>query len=148
MPQAWPSWPDNEQRAERIAIDPARLERILVQAAVERHAVSYRQVLDMFGHRLGSGTVGNLCRILGAIDRARQEAGLPELACLVVREADRQPGAGYFSADDPQDPDARTALVAKRQAAAFAWAAGLNPSSAGRSRTRPSPGRSVPGHGR
>lgn len=128
----------------RQALDPARLERILVAAACEGHAVSYRQVLDLFGQRVGSGTVGHLCRMLGVVDRGRAALGLPELACLVVRAADRQPGAGYFSADDPQDAAARRALVAIRQAAAFAWAAGLSPSCAGRSRTGPAPGRSAP----
>ncbi|WP_159718797.1 ribose-phosphate pyrophosphokinase [Geminicoccus flavidas] len=116
-------WP--EPRPERTVIDPERLERILVQAAREGRPVSYRQVLDMFGQRLGSGTVGHLCRVLGVVDRARAEHGLPELACLVVRASDGQPGAGYFAAGDPQDPDARAALVARRQEQAFAWAGSL-----------------------
>jgi hypothetical protein len=132
----------------RTPVDPERLERILEQAALEGHAVTYRQVLDMFGHRLGSGTVGNLCRVLGVVDRARAARGLPELACLVVRSSDGQPGAGYFAAGDPQDPDARAALVAERQQAAFAWATGLSPSSAERSRTRPARDCSAPGSGR
>jgi hypothetical protein len=132
----------------RTPVDPERLERILEQAAREGHAVTYRQVLDMFGHRLGSGTVGNLCRVLGVVDGARAARGLPELACLVVRASDGQPGAGYFAAGDPQDPDARVALVAGRQQAAFAWAAGLSASSAGRSRTRPARDRSAPGNDR
>jgi hypothetical protein len=121
----------------RTPVDPERLERILEQAALEGHAVTYRQVLDMFGHRLGSGTVGNLCRVLGVVDRARAARGLPELACLVVRSSDGQPGAGYFAAGDPQDPDARAA-----------GATGLSPSSAERSRTRPARDRSAPGSGR
>ena len=139
---------DEEPRPERSVLDPERLERILVQAAIEGRPVSYRQVLDMFGHRLGSGTVGNLCRVLGVVDRSRAACGLPELACLVVREADRQPGAGYFSAEDPQDAAARAELVAARQQAAFTWAAGLSASCAARSRTHPAPDHCVPGRAR
>jgi hypothetical protein len=115
----------DEPRPERADIDPERLERILVQAAREGRSVTYRQVLGMFGWRLGSGTVGHLCRVLGVVDRARAASGLPELACLVVRASDGQPGAGYFAADDPQATDARAALVARRQEQAFAWAASL-----------------------
>ena len=91
----------------RTPIDPERLERILIEAAREGRPVSYRQVLDLFGHRVGSGSVGNLCRVLGVVDRARAVRGIPELACLVVRAADGQPGAGYFSSEDTQDGQAR-----------------------------------------
>ncbi|WP_084506732.1 hypothetical protein [Geminicoccus roseus] len=139
---------DRGARPERMALDPERLERILVAAAGEGRSVTYRQVLDMFGHRVGSGTVGHLCRVLGVVDRARAARGLPELACLVVRSTDGMPGAGYFAAEDPAGAEARALLVTRRQQAAFAWAAGLSPSCAGRSRTRPARDRSAPGDGR
>jgi hypothetical protein len=139
---------DQGPRPERTVLDPERLERILIAAAGEGHSVTYRQVLDMFGHRVGSGTVGHLCRVLGVIDRARAARGLPELACLVVRSTDGMPGAGYFISEDPQGAEARALLVTQRQQAAFAWAADLSPSCAGRSRRSPARDRSAPGDGR
>ena len=150
-PRAYDPWTDHGDEGpqpERQVLDPARVERILVQAASEGHSVTYRQVLDMFGHRLGSGTVGHLCRVLGMIDDARTARGEPHLACLVVKAADRQPGVGYFGANDPLDPAGRIALVAERQQAVFAWAAGLSPSCARRSRTDRSRDRSVPAYDR
>ena len=150
-PRAYDPWTDHGDegpKPERQVLDPARVERILVQAASEGHSVTYRQMLDMFGHRLGSGTVGHLCRVLGVIDAARTARGEPHLACLVVKAADRQPGVGYFGANDPLDADSRIALVVERQRAVFAWAAGLKSSCAGRLRTDHPLDRSVPAHDR
>ena len=149
-PQAdpWLEHGDEGQAPERQALDPVRIERILVQAALEHHSVTYRQVLSMFGQRLGSGTVSHLCRILGLIDAARTARGEPHLACLVVRAADRQPGVGYFGANDPLDEAGRVRLVAERQEQVFAWAADFKLSCAGRSRTGHFPDRSVPAHDR
>ena len=108
-------------------IDLARLERVLVQAAREGHAVTYGSVLYLFGLKVGSGTVGHLCRLLGTIDRERALRGEPELACLVVKQSDGEPGVGYFAIGDPIGEESRRRLVRERQERAYAWARTLPP---------------------
>jgi hypothetical protein len=43
-----------------------------------------------------------LCKTLDAIDAAAGTAGEPELAVLVVRESDRLPGQGWWTATAAQ----------------------------------------------
>ena len=110
-------------------VDLDRLERVLIQAAIEARPVTYGQVLAFFGWRVTQVTVGALCRDLGRIEERRRGEGWPDLACLVVRKSDRLPGEGYFTslrangifAGPSLGPEAER-FVTARQALARAWA--------------------------
>ncbi len=110
------------------AADLPDVEALLIAAARAGRDLSYSEALLALGHRFSRPRMRSLCRLLDAIDAAGQAAGRPELAVLVVREADRLPGQGWWVGrrDAPAnwtDPDAR-AYVAALQARAFAhWAA-------------------------
>jgi len=108
-------------------LDADALERVLVRAAREGRAVSYRQLLAMAGRRVGPANVRALVRVLAEVCRRSEAKGEPDLACLVVRERDGLPGEGYFTAEAtsgaPRDGD-RRARVARAQAAAFAFWSG------------------------
>jgi hypothetical protein len=110
-------------------VDLDRLERVLIQSAVEGRPVTYGQVLAFFGWKVTQVTVGALCRDLGRIEARRHGEGWPDLACLVVRKSDRLPGEGYFNSlrsagryAGPSVGAAAERLVASRQARAQAWA--------------------------
>ena len=113
-------------------VDLDRLERALIAAARERRPVTYGRLLAYFERRVTRITVGALCRDLGRLESRREAEGWPELACLVVRKADGLPGGGYFASlraggayDGPDTGPVAEALLHRRQAAAYAWAAGL-----------------------
>ena len=72
-----------------------RVRVLLIAAAREGRAVSYRELLQALSHRFTRPKMRALCRTLDAIDAAR-EIGEPELAVLVVRESDRLPGQGWW----------------------------------------------------
>lgn len=105
------------------AIDRDRLQAALLAAARERRPLTYRVLLAHLGLRHGSGNVARVCRILGEIDRDRVARAEPELACLVVRQADGLPGEGYWAADPEAGTASRAVLIRARQERAFAWAA-------------------------
>jgi hypothetical protein len=111
-------------------VDLDRLERALIQAALERRPVSYGQLLAFFGWRVTWVTVGALCRDLGRVEERRAGEGWPDLACLVVRRSDGLPGEGYFDslrrANDYAGPSvgpAAETFLRSRQERAYAWAA-------------------------
>ena len=110
-------------------VDLDRLERVLIQAALEERSVTYGQVLAFFGWKVTQITVGALCRDLGRIDERRAAEGWPDLACLVVRKSDGLPGAGYFTSirdageyAGPSIGPPAVAFVRARQARAAHWA--------------------------
>ena len=110
-------------------VDLDRLERVLIQAAVEGRPVTYGQLLAYFGWKVTQVTVGALCRDLGRVHARHRGEGWPDLACLVVRKSDGMPGEGYFSSlrtegayDGPSVGPAAAKLVKTRQAHAHAWA--------------------------
>ena len=112
-------------------VDLDRLERALITAALARRPVTYAQLLALFERRVTRITVAALCRDLGRVCARIEAAGGPDLACLVVRKADGLPGEGYFAAlraegsyaGPSRGPEA-AALIAARQAAAYAFARG------------------------
>lgn len=111
-------------------VDIEQLERVLVQAARERRPVSYGLLLQYFGRKVTPVMVRALCRDLGKVEVRRQNLGLPELACLVVRKSDGLPGDGYFLSHGrdgnytgPTSGPAAEAFLRAQQARAFAWAA-------------------------
>ncbi|NIJ06604.1 hypothetical protein FHS31_000186 [Sphingomonas vulcanisoli] len=74
--------------------DVALVRRLLIQAAGERRAVSYSELLGALGHRFTRPKVRALCKTLDAVEEG-EGAGL---AVLVVRESDRLPGQGWWVA--------------------------------------------------
>ncbi|HVZ02279.1 MAG TPA: hypothetical protein VHA35_22425 [Dongiaceae bacterium] len=76
--------------------DVAAVRAILLAAAKAGKAMSYAGVLDALGHRFTRPKMRALCRTLDAVDTRAVAAGEPELAVLVVREADRLPGQGWW----------------------------------------------------
>lgn len=78
--------------------DVALVRTLLVTAAREGRAVSYSELLGQLGHRFTRPRMRALCKTLDAIDAAAATAGEPELAVLVVRESDRLPGQGWWTA--------------------------------------------------
>jgi hypothetical protein len=93
-----------KKRRDLILLDPpeipisdvAAVRGLLVAAAQEGKAMSYAGMLDALGHRFTRPKMRALCKTLDAVDRKAIEAGEPELAVLVVREADRLPGQGWW----------------------------------------------------
>lgn len=78
--------------------DVAAVHALLIAAAREKRAVSYSELLAALGHRFTRPKMRALCKTLDAIDAAGAAAGEPELAALVVRESDRLPGQGWWTA--------------------------------------------------
>lgn len=78
--------------------DIDRVRALLVEAAREGRAVSYSELLGQLGHRFTRPKMRAVCKTLDAIDTAGAAAGEPQLAVLVVRESDRLPGQGWWSA--------------------------------------------------
>lgn len=111
--------------------DVVRVRALLIAAARERRAVSYSELLAGLGHRFTRPKMRAVCKTLDAIDAAAAAADEPALAVLVVREADRLPGQGWWTGvrqsygydGEWSGPDA-AALVVRLQAQAFDyWAA-------------------------
>ena len=106
--------------------DVARVRAILIDAARERRAVSYSELLGALGFRFTRPKMRAVCKTLDTIDREATVAGEPALAVLIVRETDRLPGQGWWTgaADaygykgDWSGPEAAR-LVAQLQAKAF-----------------------------
>jgi hypothetical protein len=76
--------------------DVAAVRRLLIGAAKAGKPMSYAGLLDALGHRFTRPKMRALCRTLDAVDTEAIAAGEPELAVLVVREADRLPGQGWW----------------------------------------------------
>ena len=112
--------------------DVARIRALLVAAARRREAMSYSELLIELGHRFTRPKMRALCKTLDAIDAMGAVTGEPELAVLVVREADGLPGQGWWTGgrplregyEGPWTGPKATAFVAGLQARAFThWAA-------------------------
>jgi hypothetical protein len=78
--------------------DVERVRAILIAAAREGRAVSYSELLGALGHRFTRPKMRAVCKTLDAINLAAAAASEPELAALVVRESDRLPGQGWWTA--------------------------------------------------
>ena len=105
--------------------DVARVRALLIEAARERRALSYAELLGKLGHRFTRPRMRAVCRTLDAIDRAGVAAGEPALAVLVVRESDRLPGQGWWTGRDAPawtGPTARAYVDALQQAVFTYWA--------------------------
>ena len=106
--------------------DTARVRALLVEAARERRALSYSELLGLLGHRFTRPRMRAVCRTLDAIDREGEAAGEPALAVLVVREGDRLPGQGWWVGRDApawEGPAAQAYVETLQRAAFDYWAA-------------------------
>jgi len=78
--------------------DPDEVRLHLVAAARAGRALSYAELLEHLGYRFSRPKMRALCAILGTIDGDAEVRGEPELAVLVVRQADGLPGQGWWVA--------------------------------------------------
>jgi hypothetical protein len=114
-----------------VALFPVdELEAWLIACAKAGESVTYGEAFARFGLPFRRFEVGQLCAALDAVDELQRGRGRPELACLVVRAADRIPGQGWWLSKhhDPWDgpfegPEARR-FVESHQGRAFAFWAG------------------------
>jgi hypothetical protein len=104
--------------------DLQEVETLLRAAAREGRAWSYAGLMQALGQGFTRPRLRALCKILDAIDDRAAAAGEPELAVLVVREADGLPGQGWWigrPAEMPWTGDQARAHVTRLQQRAFAW---------------------------
>src|SRR3954464_3913322 len=87
---------DGKDLAQIPISDVAAVRAILVAAAKAGRPLSYASVLDALGHRFTRPKMRALCRTLDAVDNQALAGGEPEFAVLVVGEADRLPGQGWW----------------------------------------------------
>ena len=80
-----------------LLVDVDRLEAVLIAAARERRTLTYAEVLRFFGQRVTPRRVFGLSRDLTEVARRNAARGEPRLPVLVVRQADRLPGEGFFA---------------------------------------------------
>jgi hypothetical protein len=78
--------------------DPAEIRAHLVAAAAAGHALTYSELLEHLGYGFSRPKMRQLCKTLGAVDEEAAARGEPELAVLVVRQADGLPGQGWWIA--------------------------------------------------
>jgi hypothetical protein len=77
--------------------DVARIKMMLEQAARDRRAVSYSELLLNLGFRFTRPKMRAVCKTLDKIDQLNEAQGAPALAVLVVREGDGLPGQGWWT---------------------------------------------------
>jgi hypothetical protein len=87
--------------AEPLA-DPEEVRAHLVAAARAGVALSYGELLEHLGYSFSRPKMRQLCVMLGDIDRDAAARDEPELAVLVVRQADGLPGQGWWVAGGGQ----------------------------------------------
>ena len=78
--------------------DATEVRAHLVAAATAGHALSYSELLEHLGYGFSRPNMRALCKTLGAVDEEAASRGEPELAVLVVRQADGLPGQGWWVA--------------------------------------------------
>jgi hypothetical protein len=76
--------------------DPEEVRAHLVAAAKAGSALTYAELLEHLGYVFSRPKMRQLCAVLGDVDRDAAARGEPELAVLVVRQADRIPGQGWW----------------------------------------------------
>ena len=78
--------------------EPEEVRAYLVAAARAGTALTYSELLERLGYAFSRPKMRQLCVILGRIDDEGALRGEPELAVLVVRQADGLPGQGWWVA--------------------------------------------------
>lgn len=108
---------------------PDEVRAHLVAAARAGTALSYGEMLEHLGFGFSRPKMRALCAILTAVDEQAEARGEPELAVLVVRQADRIPGQGWWVSGGARErgymgpwegPDAAR-FIASVQAETFAY---------------------------
>ena len=79
-----------------LLADPAEVRAILVASAKAGEAITYSEVLGLLGHDFTRPKMRALCKVLSFVDDEAETGGEPELAVLVVRQADGLPGQGWW----------------------------------------------------
>jgi hypothetical protein len=77
--------------------DLGAIENHLRSQAARRRPITYGDLLAAFDMRFTRPRMRALCKVLDEIDVRAEAAGQPELAALVVREADGLPGQGWWT---------------------------------------------------
>jgi hypothetical protein len=109
--------------------DPAEVRAHLVAAARAGAALSYGELLEQLGYGFSRPKMRQLCRVLGAVDETAAALGEPELAVLVVRQADGIPGQGWWVGgggrahgyEGPWEGPEATRFIRTLQAKTFAY---------------------------
>ena len=78
--------------------EPEEVRAYLVAAARAGTALTYSELLERLGYAFSRPKMRQLCVLLGRIDDEGALRGEPELAVLVVRQADGLPGQGWWVA--------------------------------------------------
>lgn len=76
--------------------DPAEVRGLLIEAARQRYAFTYGELLGILGHSFTRPLMRQLCKVLDRIDEDARAAAEPGLAVLVVRQSEGLPGQGWF----------------------------------------------------
>lgn len=79
-----------------MAIDPRLVREMLIEAARDGAAVTYKEVIERLGYDFNTNLVGQLGRVLDRIDDHARANGEPLPAVMVVRQSDRLPGQGWW----------------------------------------------------
>lgn len=91
---------DSSPSAQGSRLADVALQRdILTQIAREGRYITYGDMLAKLGFRFTRPKMRALCQTLAEVDRQCVADGEPELAVLVVREADKLPGQGWWTAN-------------------------------------------------
>ncbi len=90
--------PDQPVAADAHALgDAPRIRTMLEDAARARRWISYSDLLGQLGFRFTRPKMRALCKTLERVDSLCAADGQPDLAVLVVREADGLPGQGWWT---------------------------------------------------
>ncbi len=79
-----------------LLADVGEVREILIASARTGQAISYSEVLALLGHHFTRPKMRALCKVLAFVDGDAENRGEPELAVLVVRQADGLPGQGWW----------------------------------------------------
>ncbi len=79
-----------------LLADPAQVREHLIATAAAGEPITYSELLAALGHDFTRPKMRALCKVLAVIDEETAERGEPELAVLVVRQADGLPGQGWW----------------------------------------------------
>jgi hypothetical protein len=77
--------------------DSGLIRELLIASAKRAEPISYSTLLSLLGFRFTRPKMRSLCKTLDRVDQLCAALGEPELAVLVVREADGLPGQGWWT---------------------------------------------------
>ncbi len=109
--------------------DPAEVRAHLIGAAAAGTSVTYSELLERLGYPFSRPRMRQLCAVLAEVDAEAEALGEPELAVLVVRQADGLPGQGWWIGaarehgyEGPwEGPEAKSFVAALQQRTFHFW---------------------------